>query len=77
MQASIACNMIRGKTASRQSSLLHDVTRHASFHLLYVDVKICCIQIAEAPPTIKIIEINKNGGIEPPLLVCRRRTTKL
>ena len=57
--------------------MLHDVTRHASFHLLYVDVKICCIQIAEAPPTIKNIEINKNGGIEPSLLVCVRRTSEI
>ena len=58
-------------------NLLHDVTRHASFRTLYVDVKICCIQIAEAPPIIKIIIINKNDGIEPSLLVCVRRTSEI
>ena len=57
--------------------MLHDVTRHASFRPLYVDVKICCIQIAEAPPTIKNIIINKNDGIEPSLLVCVRRTSEI
>ena len=66
-----------GKTSTRQSKLLHDVTRHASFRTLYVDVKICCIQITEAPPTNKNIEINKNGGIEPSLLVCVRRTSEI
>ena len=66
-----------GKTSTRQSKLLHDVTRHASFRTLYVDVKICCIQIAEAPPIIKIIIINKNDGIEPSLLVCVRRDIEI
>ena len=42
MQASIACNEIRGKHQVNQN-LLHDVTRHASFRTLYVDGKICCI----------------------------------
>ena len=77
MQASIACNEIRGKHQHVNQILLHDVTRHASFRTLYVDVKICCIQIAEAPPTIKNIIINKNGGIEPSLLVCVRRTSEI
>ena len=77
MQASIACNEIRGKHQHVNQNLLHDVTRHASFRTLYVDVKICCIQIAEAPPTIKNIIINKNDGIEPSLLVCVRRDIEI
>ena len=77
MQASIACNEIWGKHQHVNQNLLHDVTRHASFRTLYVDVKICCIQIAEAPPIIKIIIINKNDGIEPSLLVCVRRTIEI
>ena len=76
MQASIACNEIRGKHQVNQN-LLHDVTRHASFRTLYVDVKICCIQVAEAPPIIKIKIINKNDGIEPSLLVCARSDIEL
>ena len=54
MQASIACNEIRGKHQVNQN-LLHDVTRHASFRTLYIDAKIGCTQVAEAPPTIEII----------------------
>ena len=77
MQASIACNEIRGKHQHVNQNLLHDVTRHASFRTLYVDVKICCIQIAEAPPIIKNRIINKNDGIEPSLLVCVRRTIEI
>ena len=77
MQASIACNEIWGKHQHVNQNLLHDVTRHASFRTLYVDVKICCIQIAEAPPIIKIIIINKNDGIEPSLLVCVRRDIEI
>ena len=77
MQASIACNEIRGKHQHVNQNLLHDVTRHASFRTLYVDVKICCIQIAEAPPIIKNIIINKNDGIEPSLLVCARSDIEL
>ena len=77
MQASIACNEIRGKHQVNQN-LLHDVTRHASFRTLYVDVKICCIQVAEAPPIIEIKIINKNDGIEPSLLlVCARSDIEL
>ena len=77
MQASIACNEIRGKHQHVNQNLLHDVTRHASFRTLYVDVKICCIQIAEAPPIIKITIITKNDGIEPSLLVCARRDIEI
>ena len=77
MQASIACNEIREKHQHVNQILLHDVTRHASFRTLYVDVKICCIQIAEAPPIIKIIIIKKNDGIEPSLLVCVRRDIEI
>ena len=76
MQVSIACNEIRGKHQVNQN-LLHDVTRHASFRTLYVDVKICCIQVAEAPPIIKIKITNKNDGIEPSLLVCARSDIEL
>ena len=77
MQASIACNEIRGKHQHVNQNLLHDVTRHASFRTLYVDVKIYCIQIAEAPPIIKIKITNKNDGIEPSLLVCARSDIEL
>ena len=77
MQASIACNEIRGKHQHVNQKLLHDVTRHASFRTLYVDVKICCIQVAEAPPIIKIKITNKNDGIEPSLLVCARRDIEI
>ena len=54
MQACIACNTY-GKNIKSIRNLLHDVTRHARFRTLYIDAKIGCIHVAEAPPTIKII----------------------
>ena len=70
MQASIACNEIRGKHQVNQN-LLHDVTRHAIFRILDIDAKICYIHVAEAPPTFKLENQNKIYGISLlSLIVC-------